>query len=127
MALTKNIRRGPGKIRQWQSADFTAGEILGIRESLGKSAVRLTVEAIGGDAVIRFNVSKMIYKDQQKVGNTFMPDAGFWQSPVEAGEVELTTEDILIEAGSVQTWDNEFPIDDIKIITKPSIMRVTVV
>jgi len=127
LALTKNIMRAAGPTRQWQTADFTAGEILGIRESLGKSARRITIEAIGGDAVIQFNVSQLIYKNQEGVGNKFIPDAAFFRSPALVGEVEIATVDILIESGSVQTWDNEFPINDIKIITKPSIMRVTVV
>lgn len=125
-ALTKNIKYTPSDYQQWGPGDYVVGDILGIRESLGKSARRITLESPDAETSIRFNVCRYIYKNQEAVGNTFIPDAAFWGSPALVAEIEIETPLIVIEKGSVQTWDSEFPIDDIKIISAAALLRITV-
>jgi hypothetical protein len=124
--VTVNVKRPIRQYQQWQTADITEGDILGVLESLGKKARNVTISVSGGDATIRFNTVKRIFKNQETVGNTFMPDAAFWDSGVVASEVEEATPDVLVTDGTTQVWSNEFPISDIKVVSKPPTITITV-
>jgi hypothetical protein len=124
--LTKNIKTPKQRYQVWNTSDFSVGEILGIKESLGRSAKSVVFESIGGESIVRFNVSHKIYKNHKSVDQRSMgANAAFFPSPQFAGEVEENRPDFTIETGDVQIWD-KFPIDDIKIITKSTGLRITV-
>jgi len=125
MSLTKNTK-DKAQYQQWVPAELTNDDILGITESLGHPASHVTIESIGGSSIIRFNVGRKIFKSQEAAGNNWIPDAAFHRSPIEADEIEdISVPNIIIESGNSQTW-TEFPVDDIKIISKSTGLKITV-
>ena len=126
MSLTKNTLTPPNSIIQQWNNNFAQGEILDIKGSLGgKSAKSVIIEAIGSDALVQFNTVVRVFKSQENVGNTWIPNSAFFPSAQLASEHRETRPEILVEDGSVFELE-EVPIDDLYIVTKSPIMRVTV-
>lgn len=124
--LTKLSKPGPAGYHTWNQSEFSAGDIIDIFSSLGRSAHHMTISCEGGEGIIRINVVRKIYKNQESVGNKFIPDAAFWRSPAFVGEVEEVTNNITINADTVWTWSEELAILDIKIIQASPLMKVMV-
>jgi hypothetical protein len=126
--LTKVTKYGQTDYQEWDQTELSAGDIIGVLESLGRYARHITIESIGGDTVIRFNVSKKIYKNQYEVGNAvlFGPDAPFYTSPIMAEEVELPKTDITVGANTTQKWEREITVHDIKIVSMAPTLRIIV-
>lgn len=122
--LTKLTKSPPADYHTWDQTEFANGDIIDIQASLGKPCRHLTIACEGDSAVIKLNVVRKIYKNQESVGNRFMQDAAFWPSPAFVGEVEVATDSITLAADTTYLWDEEFPILDIKIITKSPLMRI---
>jgi hypothetical protein len=144
MAVTKNIL--PVREYQvWTSANMTAGDILGVSESLGgRVADTVTLESSSGDSTVRFNVVKQIYRNHGSTWSGVADSAGrtyadstvhnAWtvagvlrSSPVLVSEFEDTAmQNDVIQNGTSQTWTAaELGVKDIKLVT-PSGLRITV-
>lgn len=116
--------------QQWQAGDITNGDILDVFGSLGnRPADSVTIESIGGQTTLRFNVAKDVYKEHDHLHNSWVGH-GFGStrsSPRIMDEIEETKPNIVIEADQIQTWDiKEIVVRDIKIITKSSGLKITV-
>ena len=122
--LTKLTKPAPADYHTWNQTEFAAGEIIDLQASLGRACRNLNVSCEGGEGIIRLNVVRKLYKNQESVGNRFIPDAAFWSSPAFVGEVEITTDNITITDNTVWTWNQEFAILDIKIIQEAPLMRI---
>lgn len=128
MAVTK-IRKGlKSEYHVWNQDELNINDIIDVYTSLGRQARNITIEAIGGDVQIRFNVCHEIFKNQEAVGNrTYLgADAAFFKSPIMADEIEVEKPNVTIEASSTHFWKDEFPVKDIKIIQLAPITRITV-
>jgi len=128
LAVTK-IRKPAADYQQWDQTELSVGDVIDVETSLGnKYAKFVTIEAVDGDVVVKFNVTTKIYKNQETVGNTWIPDAAFHTSPILADEVEDTTkEDLVIEAGaSIMLQNGELPVATIKIVQLAPITRIYV-
>jgi hypothetical protein len=127
VAVTKNTLTPPNKqYQQWDNGDFSGGDVLDVKGSLGgRSGRSVTLEVSGGDAVIQFNTVVRVFKSQENVGNTHISNSAFFPSAQLAAELQEARPDVLIEDGSVARFEG-FPIDDIYIVTKSPLMRVTV-
>ena len=144
MAVTKNIL--PVREYQvWTSANSTAGDILGVTESLGgRVADSVTLESSGGDSTVRFNVVRQTYREHgatwsgvpDSAGRTYADStmhnawtvAGILRpSPVLVSEFEDTgMPNIVVQNGTSQTWTlSELGVKDIKLVT-PSGLKITV-
>lgn len=107
-----------------------AGDIIGVKESLGnRSARSITVEAIGGDAVIRFNVCTEIHAAYGEMHESWV---GLGQgtargpSPLLLDTIEESRPDIHLTTGTTTKWTiNDIGIDDIKIVSCGSGIRIT--
>jgi len=107
---------------------MAVGDVLGVEESLGHQARFISIEAIGGDVIIRFNTVQKMFKNHEALGNKpFLGrDAAFWTSAVLAGEVEIAKPDITIKNGEAQNWrDGEIAVQDIKIVALAPLTRIT--
>jgi len=117
--------------QQWSTTSgLVINDILGVEESLGRAAQHCTIESVGGDTIVRFNVCYKIYKNQQEVSaanaSYFGPQAAFWDSPVLVDEKEVMQPEFTVAAGQSYTWDEEFPIFDIKVIAIAPTCRIAV-
>jgi len=119
--LTKNKQ----DYHTWFTSEIANGDIIDCLGSLGRPADQVTIESIGGETTIRFNVIQKTYK-RQTVDNSWIPYAGFWTKPEDPVSVEIIKDDIIIENGSTWLWESEYPIQDIKIVTKASNVKVII-
>lgn len=127
MALVTRNLKPTNSYQQWAAADLTVGDVLGIYESLGnRSARSITIESLGGISIVRFNVIKKLFKNQESVGNSYMSEAAAIKSAVLVGEVIEEQPNITMEAGGIYMWKNEIAVNDIQIIVKSSGLRITV-
>jgi hypothetical protein len=124
MTITK-ITKAKASYHTWTAAELNNGDIIGVEESLGRAANQLTIESLGGQTVLRFNVCEKIYGTQQGY-NDWLQNAGFYTRPYLIDEVEKTKDDIIIETGATSFWDNEMLIRDIKIISKAPGLKILV-
>lgn len=127
MTVTKNTLTPPNStMQQWDNGDFSEGDVLDIKRSLGgKSASTIVIEASGSNAKIQFNTVVRVFKSQENVGNTWIQNSAFFPSAQLASEHQEDRPDIIIEDGAVIEFENMM-IDDIYIVTKAPLMRVTV-
>jgi hypothetical protein len=106
------------------------GDVLDVYSSLGnRESNSVTIESIGGEAVLRFNVVKKIYKQHGFDHNSWINTGqGLHRSsPYLVAEIEETKPDITITANSVQVWNSdEIRVRDIRLVTVPSGLRLTV-
>ncbi len=113
----------------WDASNMTAGDVLGISESLGNRAAHaITIESIGGTTTVRFNVVRKIYKEY---GQLHEPWVGIGQgtlrrAPVLVGEVKEAKPIITIDAGTVKHWRDEIAVVDIEIVSMSSGTRIEV-
>jgi hypothetical protein len=124
MSLTK-LTKPLAPYHVWVESELSANCIIGVEESLGRPSNQVTITTTGSEATIRFNVSNKIFRGQS-VANPWIQDADFWTQPSEITEVEIATDDIIIKADSTETWGDEFPVRDIKVITKSTGLRIIV-
>lgn len=122
--LTKNTKPR-ADYHTWAASEITDGDIIGVYESLGRGAKTVVIESIGGATTIRLNVSKKIYKSHESL-NPWLNGAWFPPSPILIDEIEDTSKDDII-ISSDDTWSSlDYPITDIKIITKSSGLKITI-
>lgn len=124
MSVTK-VTKMKADYHTWDTSEVSNGDILGIEDSLGRPANQLTIESIGGQSTIRLNVCQKIFGNQSSY-NSWIPDAAFFTHPVMVDEVEIEKDDIIIESGATWLWENEYPIRDIKIVTKATNIKILV-
>jgi len=126
MSVTKNIKARQ-EYQIWTNADMSIGDILGFEETLGHPARTLVIEPTGGPVIIRVNVCKKIYHNQESLGNKayFGADAAFFKSAQLVDEIEEERPEITIESGSAYSWEG-IPVRDIKIIVLAPTTRITV-
>jgi hypothetical protein len=122
--LTKLSKSPPADYHSWDQSEFSNGEIIDLQASLGKPCKNLVVYCEGGEGIVKLNVVRKIYKNQESAGNKFIPDAAFWRCPILVGEVEVSTDSITITADTAWSWNQEFALLDIKIVTKAPLMRI---
>lgn len=125
--LTRNTKM-MAPYQQWVAADITNGDILDVLGSIGKAANSVTIESIGGQTTLRFNVCHKIYKEYDHS----TPWGGLGKGlarprPLLIDEVEIVQPNIIIEANETWTIEaSEINIVDIKIITKSAGLKITV-
>jgi len=125
VAITKLLKPKHDYIT-WDAAELTNGDIIGVTESLGRPAKTTTVLSTSGDATIRLNVTKKIFKNQNVAGNSFIADAAFHQSPQQSGEVEDgTVSDFIVLANTAWEW-SDLSVTDIKIVAKSAGLKIIV-
>lgn len=133
--VTKKLKpRAP--YQQWTPSGISnptgmsTGDILGVYESLGNRAAKsVLVEAIGGDAVIRFNVSHDVYQTYSETHQSWvgLGMGSNRSSPLILDTIEVPQPDIHISVGASITWTiDDMAINDIKIVDMPSGLRITV-
>lgn len=117
--ITKLVDRGiPANQRSqiFTQADGGTGDVLLIKESLGRHAQQLTIEA-DGDMSIRINVYRVVFP-QRKTGEGFTQ---WWPGldNVAAGvQVKDDTNALIpIAAGETFELNSEMPITDIELVT----------
>lgn len=125
MTLTK-LTKPRNDYQEWVETELSNGDIIDCRTSLGHPARHITITTTGTACTIRFNVGHRVYKNQEAVGNKFIPDAAFWDSPVEVTELETTPANVVLPANSTTHWDEEFAVEDIKIVTKSTTLNIKV-
>jgi len=125
MILTK-LTKLPAQYQQWLAADLTDGDIIDVWTSLGlRAAHSVTIESIGGDTTLRFNVVEKVYRQKESWIGAGQGN-GVSRSPLLLGEDEKVTPNIVITSGTSQQWlSKELTITDIKIITKSSGLKIT--
>ena len=106
MTVTKTSKTPPREYQTWAaaSADFVPGDIIDVSASLGgRTPDSVTIESPDGDSSVMFNVTQRVFKNHKEMGNTSIPYAGFYQSPLLQDEIEVTSPTITIGAGDRQT------------------------
>jgi len=115
--ITKRCDRGVASLQRSQSftqADAGAGDILMIKDSLGKPAKHVTVDATAA-MTLRINVLYKVFPAWPEAG-------GAIQNPkldlANGQEVEDTSGALFdLAAGDTLSLDNEMPVTDIKLVS----------
>ena len=116
---TKRVDRNlpsPYRSVNFTNADAVEGDILLIKESLGRPALNCTIECGGFDMEVRFNVKRTIYPPVPiREGRVFGDHLPYLVS----GEdyLDTTVASISIEAGTVYEWETGPAIQDIELVT----------
>lgn len=128
MSVTK-ILFPIAEYHQFTEVDLSDGDILDVCGSLGgRSARTVTIEALAGDTILRFNVTTKIYKD---FGPNFNSWVGLGQgnahrSPVLVDEIIEPKDNVTIAAGSTATWlSTELDVKDIQCVSLGAAFRIT--
>jgi len=127
MALISRNIKPRNEYQVWLTADLSVGDVLGVEETLGHPASYVTIEAIGGEVSVRFNVVQKIYKTQEGLGNgPAFPNAAFYTSAWLMGEKQVAKPLVMILEGDVYSLRNETNVRDIEIVSLAPITRITV-
>lgn len=129
MSLTKNVKmRAP--YQQWTISQITAGDILDFYTSLGnRYPTSILVESIGGETVIRFNVSHSVFREAGPMNESWvgLGQGGNRPLPLEVNEVEIAQPDWKIEAGATMSWTiQDIAAKDMKVVTLASGLKVSI-
>lgn len=134
MPVTKKLKP-VAPYQQWTPSGlsnptgFSNGDILGVYESLGnRCAKSVLVEAIGGDAFIRFNVCQEIHGVYGEMHESWvgLGMGSNRRAPLLLDTVELDRPTIQITVGTSISWTiDDMAINDIKIVSMPSGLRIT--
>lgn len=119
--LTKAI----AEYHTWATSEIADGDIIDCEASLGRPADQVTIESIGGQTTIQFNVLEKVYQRQDTL-NSWVPYAGFYTQPYVVTTKTNTKDNIVIEAGATWLWENEGPVTSIKIVTKATNLKITI-
>ncbi len=129
MSITK-VTKPAANYHQLTQADLINGDILDVYSSLGlRCPHSVTVEALIGTTVVRFNVCENIYKEFDASHNSFV---GLGQgyprsSSYLLDEIKIPKDNVTITAGSTQTWTgDEISIKDIEFITVGASVKITI-
>ena len=117
--IIKMVDRGVPTLQRTQNftnADASAGDILKVQESLGRTAKHVVIEATGA-MTVRFNVVRTIYPNRTKEEyDSLWPE--MYKNLALGRTVEDTTGALVsIGAGESFELDNDLPVKDIKIVT----------
>jgi hypothetical protein len=115
--ITKKVDRGvpsPERNQNFTNTDANAGDILKVKDSLGRVAKHVVIEA-GGAMTVRFNVIRTIYPDRTKEDyDCLYPEM---YKNLALGQTIEDTTGALVSIGAGETFelDNDLPVKDIKI------------
>jgi hypothetical protein len=128
--ITRNLKP-VATYHQWLPGDITQGDVLGVFESLGNRAARsVTIESIGGESQIRFNVIEKVFKAYNQHHQPWIglgQGLGKKSSPLLLRENKIETDLIVIPSDTAQEWLlKEIQIRDIEVVLKSSGLRITV-
>jgi hypothetical protein len=104
------------RTQEFTGADCAEGDVLMVKESLGKHASSARLRTIGGSAKIRFNVYQTVFSSRpaDSLHAQHLPNV---QTAQEYKISEPSIGDLIIEANTVYEIDRRFPIKDVEIIT----------
>lgn len=117
-SVTKKVDRAVAPTKRSQiftSADASEDDILMIYDSLGHSSAHISIEAIGGDMKVRFNVIRTVFPTRLYDG--FFAN-GNWQNI--ASGVDIIGDgmgEVVVAAGESYELDRELTVDDIHLVT----------
>jgi len=117
--IIKKVDRGVPTLQRTQNftnTDASAGDILKVQESLGRTAKHVVIEATGA-MTVRFNLVRTIYPNRTKEEyDCLYPET--YKNLALGQTVEDTTGALVsIGAGESFELDNDLPVKDIKIVT----------
>ena len=117
--ITKHVDRAipvTERTQEFVGADAVEGDVLMIKESLGKNASSARLRTIGGSVKLRFNVYQTVFKKRGLDGfnreDTYNLTSGF-----EYKVTEPSAGDLIIEADTTYELYRRFPIKDIELVT----------
>lgn len=127
MALVTRNTKPLSDYQQWHASGITNGDVLGVEESLGHPAHSVTIESLGGQTYIKFNVVDKVTASQ-RWANSWLQDAAFYDKPgLVTEQLNLTSDTIIIEEDATETWtDEELTIRDIYIELKAPALKITI-
>ena len=108
----------PYRSVSFTEADASAGDILMIRDSLGRPATNCTIEcdSTGDGMSVRFNVQRTIYpRIPQREGFMYVDHLPYLPSGVDY--VDTTVALVTIEAGSAYEWETGPAIRDVQLVS----------
>ena len=115
----KQVDRGIPPVSRYHtfsSADAGTGDVLMIKESLGKSAGQVTIECYDADMRVRFNVYHTVFPRRPNpdafITTQHLPNVG---SGLQYKDESMGFVDI--EASTTFTFDGTLPIDTIELVT----------
>tara|TARA_Y100000310_G_scaffold343682_1_gene452453 strand:- start:400 stop:834 length:435 start_codon:yes stop_codon:yes gene_type:complete len=138
--LTKPVR----DYHVWdQSEVTTSGQVVGVEDSLGRTAAHVSITTSGQDTIVQFNTVQKVYQSHASVSgevrpgtagggfpNAAMlgPDAAFYRSPVMLDDVDAwqSQDAVTIPDGQTWVWDNELRVHDIRFLQIGTTMTLTV-
>lgn len=118
---TKTLDRNlpsPYRSVNWTEADSDEGDILLVKDSLGRPARNCTIEVddTGDGMSVRFNVKRKVYpRIPRREGLMYVSHLPYLVS----GQ-DYTADDVAvvnIEAGSTYTWETGPAVSDVQIVT----------
>ena len=132
--IVKKVNRGqdlPYKTvgpQSFTQNDAKQGDILKVKDSLGKAAGFIKIKAQGGGMSVRFNVNRTVYQyrynespdsiNSQLTGN-INTASGF-------DYVDQTQTPIWVDKDTALTFDHEFPVSDIELTTVSGAFEIIV-
>ena len=115
--ITKLVDRAIPPTERTQSfteSDASAGDVLLVKESLGRPARRVNIESDGGMSV-RFNVYHTIFPERE--GNDLMHTKGM-PNLSQGQTIKLATAArVTLGVGEIWEMDGDFPTSDIELVT----------
>lgn len=108
-------------------SDASADDIILVKESLGKHATKVIIDASGGAMSVRFNVYQTQYPPRGQ--NDGLDPGTFGFEGVNLSDprtrVDETADPIAIGSGDVLEFDDDLPVKDIQIVTAAGAFSIT--
>lgn len=112
------------RTQNFTQADASQGDILLVKDSLGHAASHVTVEAFSL-LQLRFNVYHKVFPKRKT--STGLPGTYHLDNLTSGMDIIDTTGALVtVEAGTTYELDNEFPINDIELVTVSGLFDIFV-
>lgn len=126
--IIKKVDRGiPANQRSqvFTNADGGAGDVILVKDSLGRHAQQVTVEATNPMS-IRFNVYRYVFSQRQTGQGMTQWWPGLDNLATGTRVKDNTNALIELDAGDTFELDNEMPVNDIELVTVSGVFTITV-
>jgi len=123
--ITK-LSKSKSNVQQWVGSELGDGDIIDVSASLGHKGTSLVVETGAADVVLAFNVVTRVRVSNASLGNPG-PAQGWPEISTVLGRESLEVKTpITLTKNSVYTFDNDFAIDTIQVVTVSGDMKITI-
>lgn len=117
--ITKWVSRGiPSAYRSqnFVNADAVQGDIILVKDSLGRPARNVIIECEKGPTRVRFNVYQKVYQYRPDVDG-LMNTSHLYNVASGVSYIDTTMAFVDVEAGSIFTIDKTLAVSDIQLVT----------